>query len=245
MVQCPSCSHEIDQEFGMVTCPECHAVFMIDFSGNVESAENAEAPAEESFEAGEDILEEEPLSHDEFNENFEEPLAVEEEFEAVEEEPIHEEFQPLEEEFVEEPVEELVAEEEVMEEDFMEPEPLEPVAAMPATPDTEPVDITDFANSEESSLEDGLYLYNLSIDRIDSKEFRDIVKYVLGDQKLKLDVVSIMSNLSKGRLVIKDLHPLKAKRIIEQLQYYDFDIRWEQHLVVLEEDSEMDLDADA
>ena len=122
------------------------------------------------------------------------------------------------------------------------------MAAPIAVPDNQPVDITDFANSEESLLEEGQYLYDLTIDRIDSKELRETVKYVLGDDKLKLDLNEVMSHLKNGCLLVQDLHPLKAKRIIEQLQYFDFDISWKQRLVVLEDEMvempEMDAEAD-
>lgn len=248
MVQCPNCSHQIDQEFGMVTCPECQAVFMIDFSGNVEISDGTATPSEEPL--MDEPLQETALEPEEpsviSDINPQDTFDMASDYETEAEDYIPEEEEPLE----ESPETEL---ETATEESFDAEEPFEsgyeevaPMAAAVPIPDNEPVDVTEFANSEDSLMEDGYYLYNLSIDRIDSKEQRETVKYVLGDLKLKLDLNEVMSHFKNGRLVILDLHPLKAKRIIEQLQYFDFDIRWEQKLVVLEDEvTEMDIDADA
>lgn len=263
MVQCPKCSNQIDQEFGMVTCQECQAVFMIDFSGNIE------------FSDGKSVLSE-PIIDDEPLEDLSmEEAPIEEQGPDIEhpsyvgESPLEDNYMTEEPEYItaNEQVEELEpedssgkaeyqemdslmatpaggSEEEFEYEEIHEEEAVSPPQRI-AVPDNEPVDVTEFANSEDSLLEDGLYLYNLFIDRIDSKELRETVKYVLGDDKLKLDYQGVMTTLKNGRLVIPDLHPLKAKRIIEQLQYFDFDIRWEQHLVVLEDEAtEMDIDVD-
>ena len=101
-------------------------------------------------------------------------------------------------------------------------------------PDPNPVDITEFANSEESSLEDGDLLYDLIIGRLDSKDLKDSLKYVLMDEKLKLNHLSYLKKIKGGKLLIPDLNPIKAKRIVEQLQYLDLDIKWKQKRVIME-----------
>ncbi len=106
--------------------------------------------------------------------------------------------------------------------------------SMPATPDTTPVDISEFANSEQSNIEEGELLYDIKVSRIDSKDLRDEVKFVLMDEKLKLNHGELLKKIKTGKLLIPDLNPIKAKRIVEQLQYSDLDIKWKQKRVIIE-----------
>ena len=43
-----------------------------------------------------------------------------------------------------------------------------------------------------------------------------------------------MKKIKDGKVTIPNLNPIKAKRIVEQLQYYDVDIKWVQKRVVME-----------
>ena len=108
------------------------------------------------------------------------------------------------------------------------------VFAMPSEPDPAPVDVTNYANSETSSLEDGEFLYDVWISRIDSKDLKDALKYVLIDEKLKLNHHEYMKAIKDGEVMIPNLNPIKAKRIVEQLQYFSLDISWKQKRVVME-----------
>jgi hypothetical protein len=110
----------------------------------------------------------------------------------------------------------------------------DPSFAMSSRPDTQPVDVTDYANSDESSLEGGEYLYTLTVSGLDSKELRDTLKAVLMDDKLKLNYLGIMKQVQQGMVSIPDLNPVKAKRIVEQLQFFDLDVRWRQRRVTME-----------
>lgn len=105
-------------------------------------------------------------------------------------------------------------------------------------PDKKPVDISDFANSEESNLDNGEYLYDVQLSRIDSKDLRETLKSVLMDEKLKLNHGEFVKQIKDGRVTIPDLNPVKAKRIIEQLHYTDIDIRWVQKRVTMETGAE-------
>ena len=101
--------------------------------------------------------------------------------------------------------------------------------------DTSAVDITEFANSEASNLDEGELVYNLDIRGIDSKDLREAVKLTLLDPKLALDPVDTMRTLKNGRLMIAEVSPLKAKRLVEQLQFLDLDILWRQKRVIIED----------
>lgn len=105
---------------------------------------------------------------------------------------------------------------------------------MATEPDPEPVDITRFANSQDSSLEDGDLLYDLYLGRLDSKDLREALKFVLLDKKLKLNHNEFMKKIKNGEVTIPDLNPIKVKRIVEQLQYLDLDIKWKQKRVIME-----------
>ena len=126
---------------------------------------------------------------------------------------------------------------------FEEPEE-EQDFSMPQEPDPNPVDVTSFANSEASNLEDGEYLYDVMVGRIDSKDLKEALKYVLIDEKLKLNHHEFLKKIKDGKVTIPDLNPIKAKRIVEQLQYFDLDIKWLQKRVIMEtvepDDSEAD-----
>lgn len=105
---------------------------------------------------------------------------------------------------------------------------------MASAADPDPVDISDYANSEASSLEDGEFLYDITISRLDSKDLKDALKYVLLDEKLKINHHEYLKKIRDGQVTIPDLNPIKAKRIVEQLQYQELGITWRQKRVVME-----------
>ncbi len=104
-----------------------------------------------------------------------------------------------------------------------------------ASPNSTPIDITSFANSEESSLNNGELLYDLTISLLDSKDLKETLKMVLLDPKLKLNHHEILKSIKEGRVIIANLNPIKAKRIAEQLQYFSLNVTWKQKRVVMSE----------
>jgi uncharacterized Zn finger protein (UPF0148 family) len=247
VLNCPACDHPLDQDFGMVTCSNCGAVLMIDFSGKVTAEDPSavyEDPAEDSeFEAEddnttedffEDPLEDNPTEDDLIEDDpyVEEDLGVE----AFDEN--DQEIEPVEAQAVDEPEadteDEPVQEVSEIKEGEAEEEETEEVFAMAQEPDTEPVDITNYANSETSNLEEGVLVYDVKISRLDSKDLREALKYVLMDEKLKLNHHQYMNQVRGGEVLIADLNPIKAKRIVEQMQYFNVDISWKQKHVVME-----------
>lgn len=202
-----------------------------------EEPEQFESPIEESTDGFDPIQSDfDDVMDSEIDESFEEPVENNFEEPVAEFDSPAEDFQEEEnsfEESEEDPIEEPV--EESQPEAHFEPADEVPQDFSMATePDTEPVDITEFANSEVSSLEDGEFLYNLSISRLDSKDLKEALKYVLLDDKLKINHHEYMKKIKDGKVVIPNLNPIKAKRIVEQLQYYDVDIKWIQKRVVME-----------
>lgn len=280
MLQCPVCENPLDQDFGMVTCSNCQAVLMVDYSGQVQvggEVNDVEEPAVDSVEEisvlSEDIVDEhnllsEPLVEENHfvedsvvsdsvaDEDF--AAAMQSDFiddesvagEAEEEQEsddivVQGAFESSEEdEFVydlsaeadEEPLDDSVESEVFSEESNLEPEVL--------SVDSEPVDITAYANSEESNLDQGELSYDIHIRGLDSKELKEALKYVLLDEKLKLNHNEHLQNIHQGSVSIPALNPIKAKRIVEQLQYYDLDVRWVQKRVIMEAYDEADIEGD-
>lgn len=279
MPKCPACESPLEQDFGMVTCANCQAVLMIDFSGQVQMADESnqveEASGEFEISREESVIEEisvgaegfedqvvaaddflateseelEDLDENTF-ENYEQQVegadwGAEEEAQLVETEADdliesnfdQQEFesQPLD------PIEEELAgsEEDSYDESLLETseEPEEVLSTLPTHPDREPVDVTNFANSEASNLDNGEYFYTISIKGLDSKDLKETLQAVLMDNKLQLDHKHYLKEVKNGELEIQDLNPIKAKRIVEQLQFYDLDIQWHQVRVIMEPDT--------
>ncbi|MCB0377352.1 MAG: hypothetical protein KDD33_02580 [Bdellovibrionales bacterium] len=115
------------------------------------------------------------------------------------------------------------------------PQDLAPAAAGP-------IDVSEFGNSEESLLEDGEIVYNLTISGIDSKDLRNSLKYVLMDEKLQLNYHEYINKIKNGEVTIPNLHPIKAKRIVEQLQFMDVSLRWKQRSIIIEESEPVDVE---
>ena len=268
MLNCPSCDQLLNQDFGMVTCQNCGEVLMIDFSGNIqmglENSDEAIAPDEQEVQFDEVtrdsgfVDEMEAWNHQDTNPNFQAKESAEEVvepepgvetgFEEYEEDHFSRESEvaaPLQEESEIVP-DEIPGENDFTGESLIPESELVPAGdslgeaefVMPSEPDDEPVDITEFANSEDSSLEEGEFLYDLTVGRLDSKELREALKYTLMDEKLQLNHLHYFKNIKNGRVLIPNLNPIKAKRIVEQMQFLDVDLIWVQKRVVLMEPDE-------
>ncbi len=309
MPKCPSCDAVLEQDFGMVTCPGCQSVLMIDISGQVQMASDEpdsyegdddfeEFSADDSTDDFENTTDDTDLESDQFaedqsfgdNDNFEDEnnwddssqsasgekddfsdTDQNEDFENFDED---ESLDNLSEEDQEaNPAFGHFADDNQNDDDNFQEDPLDtadeiesqPEVEMAAEPvssndpidqggvssfdeeeespeqfpvaqqaDSTPVDVTEFANSEESSLEEGELMYDIFISRIDSKDLRDEVKFVLMDEKLKLNHGEFIKKIKGGKLTVPDLNPIKAKRVVEQLQYSDLDIKWKQKRVIIE-----------
>ncbi len=309
MVQCPSCDTKLDEDYGIVTCPSCRAVLMIDVEGDVRVGTEApvdfsneefnedsdeESTAGAVFRSGHEetessqsgqasalnppsdassntssidldaLLSNEGLpeetnggadTYEDFGEeNLDEDEAEDDDgFDAItgvtgldesEESLLSDDLFDEDDEGASEssdewesaddtddiPIEDVTTDDEGSDED----DDGEPDFGMATEPDNKPVDVTSYANSEASSLEDGEYLYDVKIARIDSKDLKQALKYVLLDEKLKLNHHEFLKKIRDGAVTIPDLNPIKAKRIVEQLQYFDLDIKWTQKRVIIE-----------
>jgi len=260
MPQCPSCGSPLDQDFGMVTCADCGAVLMININGQVVVGEDALTHSENTNTAPSNLGWDQDLEPPESEEEFGE-------FDEFQAGPIND----LREDSVEDSFEDSDAQSSLADNDLLEDVDRESKHAQVNTaffevdealgsneeqqevsddedlgiasaPDKKPLDLTEFANSEASSLESGEFLYQLTISGLDSKDLRDVLKGVLMDEKLKLNYNGILKQISQGRVKIVGLNPVKAKRIVEQLQYFDLKVKWRQSRVTVEPQAQADLE---
>ncbi len=162
-----------------------------------------------------------------FETSFEDPDSEEDDFLATTEEGF-EDVEPMSAQPLSETFEDADSDLEAEEEEELEAFPLA------SEPDPNPVDITSYANSEASSLEDGEFLYDVTVSRLDSKDLKEVLKYVLIDEKLKLNHHEYLKKIRDGKVTIENLNPIKAKRIVEQLQYHTVGVTWRQKRVVME-----------
>ncbi|RYZ71914.1 MAG: hypothetical protein EOP05_11565 [Proteobacteria bacterium] len=98
-------------------------------------------------------------------------------------------------------------------------------------PASDPLNLNEFANSEVSSGRDGPLLFRVILQGIDTKEIREIIREVLNDDRFRLDSVAIMARVSKGKLVIDGLSPVKASILVTRIKKLPVTIRWEQYAI--------------
>ena len=74
-------------------------------------------------------------------------------------------------------------------------------------PNSNPLDVTEFANSELSNMDDGEYLYDLTISHMDSKDLREAFKEILMDKKLKINHNDFLKKIKNGQVCIPKSQP--------------------------------------
>jgi hypothetical protein len=120
-----------------------------------------------------------------------------------------------------------------------EPEPESEVEyfQMPNDEESHDLGVEAFAQSERSSAEEGLYLYEVSIEDLDTQEIIADVRKVLEDPRFELDTEHLFQDLltNKGILKVRDLGPVKASMLLARLHSFPIVISWEQYLVHGEE----------
>jgi hypothetical protein len=192
----------------MVTCPHCGTVLSIDVDGNIDvgSEPQPEPPPSQAFE--------EPLSEltqrripltDQLQQTPDEPQGFQE--------MLQPEYQPQElTRAIEPPVEEPI-------QDFeMPPEPHQ-------APDLQE-EVRQFA---ERNSADGLLLYTVTVEGIDSIQIRQAVILALSDSRFGFTPEDLQKLISRGKLVLKDLNPGQAVMTVRKLRVLPVEISWRQN----------------
>lgn len=93
-------------------------------------------------------------------------------------------------------------------------------------------DISRFSNSEVSGANQGPVLYNLVIRKIDSADIKTNVSEVLSDSRLNLDMISVIEQIRKGQVSLRNLNPVKVHVVVKGLQAYGVEVEWSQQSVL-------------
>jgi hypothetical protein len=206
MAQCPKCSHDLADEYGMITCPVCSSIVFIDMDGVAQIATEPEslAPVSEMphespslSESPMDLFNPEPGPEPESQSSDEPaaPLASDESGNSGEASDVS-----------------------LGQSDM-------PFSA------SDPLGLADFSNSEISQAKDGPLLFKILISGIDSKEMRTFLREAITDARLNWDPDQIISKIKQGTLQIDAVSPVKATIVINRIKRLPLKIRWEQNAV--------------
>ncbi|MCB0355688.1 MAG: hypothetical protein KDD40_01705 [Bdellovibrionales bacterium] len=251
VANCPKCGSSVDEDFGLVTCTSCGATIFIEMDGSAQKnnelvvdqyAEDMELVSDsENFQdlgahaASQEYVNEVEISDDvetfspptQFAE--EESFTVDELYESTQleedlPENINVNINMNEIEMTEDVVEELASE-------FSNISAFEEVGHQEEDLSTQDIldEVANFGNSEISQAKEGIYLYTLRIDGIDSIEIKNYIRETLSNSRLKLNVDEIMAQIKSGHIVISKLNPVKAFIIVHELQTLPVEIYWEQN----------------
>ncbi len=244
MATCPKCSASLKDDYGMVTCPSCGTLLLIDIDGNAFFGSENPPPAPEP------VLAHDPASADSPAETHD--FQIEEPAEPATDLPL--DWSASEGPEAAEPPADFsdlkVEEEARVTQDLASAAPPEPEqefnldnfgygtpdaaqdepAAQIGTPG-DPLGIEGYANSEVSLGKDGLLLFSVIISGIDSKEIRESLREAMEDERFAWDPNAIMAKIHKGVLVIEKMTPVKATILVNRFKRYPVQIRWEQYAI--------------
>lgn len=258
MASCPSCGTQVNVDFGMATCPnnKCALIFMVDADGNAAMPEPHEYTEEQSSESenaqtvvasAEDINNSAPtyvgsadtLPEENFGfENYEHAgTTVSSEVygdsdSAAETEHHAQESAAESTEMYQQPEESAETE---YDENFLSnsfsgdlADPDEP--GVIEDDKNDPVGIQKFDGNPASQLVDGPYYYDVTIIGLDTAQIKDEVMRALSDKRFQWTYEDIKRRLRNGRLVFKDLNPVKAVLLVIKIQHIDVEIQWVQKM---------------
>lgn len=230
MNQCPVCSSEIQDAFGLVECPSCRKILFADFDGTLKVHEDA--PVQFGMEQDVPVHELNEETNDaDFNTNWN----------------LIKETPPPSLDVLD-PVVEVDADvstsqssailEEVSEASFSEIEESIEVSKESGESLNAIEEINQFANSPASSLKEGNLVYNLTIKNIDTEELKQEIMAVLKENKLGIDTKKLKFALPT--LELKDLNPVKVSVIVSKIKHLPIDMEWAQKSIITNEESSLD-----
>jgi hypothetical protein len=93
-------------------------------------------------------------------------------------------------------------------------------------------EIAKFGNSEISQASDGLLMFNVFVDGIDTNELRASVRQILADKRFLWDADKLISSIRNGNLRINKVSSIKASLLVRRLKNLDVRIQWEQYAIM-------------
>lgn len=229
MSQCPVCTHEIQDSFGLVECPSCHKILFADFDGTLKVHEEGEVA----------VSTEDGIPTYELKEELTHSAGFNNEWNLVSETPAP----PLD---TLDPVIEAegftATENEVAESEMLDSKTPEKPKAVPKAKVKEESGIIDsinnFANSDASNLKQGILIYNLTISNIDTEELKDEILDILSENKLNIDIKRL--SFALPTLELKDLNPVKASVIVSKIKHLPVNVEWAQKSAITNEESSVE-----
>jgi len=236
---CPKCGTPVEQDFGLIQCPQCSSVLSVDVEGHVSIAGQVESspPVSSTPELPAEIVSPADFSDLGLGELNESELAPLDAFDAV---PIDQSTQS--------PIDTLEAA------DFAPPIPMDP------QPDVDPLAAMDSLFGEDSALpptsepqnenggmppqsfqdeiaqfgnqtsQIGPISYDLKITGLDGSNVRSQALTLLSDPRFGWDIDLIKSQISKGVLQFQKLNPTVAAVIFRRLMPLDVEFEWSQNV---------------
>ncbi len=103
----------------------------------------------------------------------------------------------------------------------------EPVPeAIPADGSVKLDEIAEFGNIQLDNMSSGALFYDVEISGIDTPELRSDLDFVLQDKKLGLSEMKLLTKVSGGILMIKELHPVAASVLVNRLKSTGLQVKW-------------------
>lgn len=89
-------------------------------------------------------------------------------------------------------------------------------------------DVADYGNTASVT---GVIQYDLKISEINTSEQRKIIQDSITDSRFKWNVDEVMSLMTKGQLLLKDLDPVTTHIIVQRIKDLKVEISWSQHVL--------------
>jgi len=219
--QCPQCGQPIPDDFGVIVCSHCQAVLFVDLNGNIQlstdshSSENISSneilgiTAEQEEAVFVEDVSSAPLA--DLQADQETQFGTLARFQNPNPEPALEPL--LQNEIFEQPIE----------------PPVEPVST--ENEDFEKEDlIQGVGEFEESDLSAGPMTYTVIIEGIDTKNLRVQLQEALDDPKFHWSSSEIIRKIKSGKIIFKNLPPVKASVLISRIKDLPLKISWTQQV---------------
>ncbi|MDZ4661522.1 MAG: hypothetical protein SGJ18_07865 [Pseudomonadota bacterium] len=109
-----------------------------------------------------------------------------------------------------------------------------PAILKPRSPPRNEADLSDiaaFGNSDASMARDGIYIYDLLIWNVDSRDTKEQLRGALTDARFAWDVEKIMSSIQQGAMRINSINAVKSALLVNRIKNLPIGISWEQKLI--------------
>ncbi len=254
-VLCPQCGTELAKDgaldFGMATCPSCHAVVFIDIEGNAHSEPlGSFAEPSDSIEQNQSLQTAGDLeSYQQFDGDSEEYSADQQHdkqsYQQTDEHPDQQfgsqsdaqadvqENPQLDSDFelstdLQQQTNRLEDEQSLVDSpigNYDSPQEYQEIAMDSGADSGE--SMTEFANS---NTEKGSLNYTIVVSGIDTHELRQKIQEAFGAPQFQWNVNELMQSILDGRLEIKNVNAVKASRAVDVLKNLPLQISWSQHV---------------